>query len=274
MRIGKMLAILCLPVLCAHGVADAASCVSPNAPVAAPVSAKSGTTSATIIELYTSEGCDSCPPADKWFSTVNYARDGVVPLAFHVDYWDYIGWKDRFAKPDFTQRQRDAVVRQGSRVSYTPQLMLDGRDLRVWSHQAQFQSRLREVSIRMPRATLALEAAATDKSVEAALSATIAFPQDRTDAAFFLAVTESNLISRVTAGENKGVLLKHDHVVRDLIGPIPIEAGDRAAGKFSVKRTLALAPDWKRSDLSIVAFVQNGKNGEVLQALSTPICRS
>ena len=106
------------------------------------------------------------------------------------------------------------------------------------------------------------------------MAATISLPQDRPDAAFFLAVTESNLASRVTAGENKGVLLKHDHVVRELIGPIPIDANDRAAGKFSVKRTLALGPDWKRGDLSLVAFVQNGRNGEVLQAVSTPICRS
>ena len=274
MRIGKMLATLFLQMLCSHGVADAASCASPSTPFNAPVTAKSGATSASIVELYTSEGCDSCPPADKWFSTKSYARDGVVPLAFHVDYWDYIGWKDRFAKADFTQRQRDAVVRQGSRVSYTPQLMLDGRDLRVWSHQAEFQSRLREVTNRTPRATLALDAASTEKSIEAALTATIALPQDRADAAFFFALTESNLVSRVTAGENKGVLLKHDHVVRELIGPIPIDAGDRAAGKFSVKRTLALGADWKRGDLSIVAFVQNTRNGEVLQALSAPLCRS
>ena len=270
MRIGTMAATLFLSMLCMHDVAEAASCASPSA----RVTAKSGATSASIVELYTSEGCDSCPPADKWFSTLSVARDGVVPLAFHVDYWDYIGWKDRFAQPAFTQRQRDAVIRQGSRVSYTPQLMLDGRDLRTWSQQTQFQSRLREVTTRTPRATLALEAANTEKSVEAALSATISLPQDRPDAAFFLAVTESNLASRVTAGENKGVLLKHDHVVRELIGPIPIDANDRAAGKFSVKRTLALGPDWRRGDLSLVAFVQNGRNGEVLQAVSTPICRS
>ena len=274
MRIKKMWATFLLPMLCSPSVVNAASCASPSAAVTAPVTAKSGTTSATIVELYTSEGCNSCPPADKWFSTMSYARDGVVPLAFHVDYWDYIGWKDRFAKPDFTIRQRDAVVRQGSRVSYTPQLMLDGRDLRVWSHQSQFQSKLREVSIRTPRATLALDAVTAEKKVDAALTATIPLPQDRADAALFLALTESNLISRVTAGENKGVLLKHDHVVREMIGPIPIDASDRAAGKFSVKRTLALGPDWKRGDLSIVAFVQNGKNGEVLQALSMPICRS
>src|SRR5258708_2194386 len=92
--------------------------------------ASSGAGSTTIVELYTSEGCDSCPPADKWFSTLSFKRDGVVPLAFHVDYWDYIGWKDRFGRAAFAERQRETVTRQGSRTVYTPQLMLDGRDAR------------------------------------------------------------------------------------------------------------------------------------------------
>ena len=265
MRSIALVAVI-LPMMFASQFAQAAPC-------GPAISAKSGTTSATLLELYTSEGCDSCPPADKWFSTLNFARDGVVPLAFHVDYWDYIGWKDRFAKSLFTLRQREAVARQGSRVSYTPQLMLDGRDLRVWSHQAQFQSRVREVSIRPPRASLAIDAVASEKQIEASLSASVALASDRADAALYLAVTESNLSSRVTAGENRGVNLKHDHVVRELIGPITVDAQERAAGKFNARRTIALGVDWKRGDLSLVAFVQNARNGEVLQALSAPLCR-
>ena len=130
MRFKTLLTAMIIPAMFVNAPALAATC-------GPAIAAKSGTVTGTIVELYTSEGCDSCPPADKWFSTLNAARDGVVPLAFHVDYWDYIGWKDRFAKSLFTQRQRDAVTRQGSRVSYTPQLMLDGRDLRTWSQQTQ-----------------------------------------------------------------------------------------------------------------------------------------
>ena len=255
-----------LPLMFASYVTQAATCGS-------TVSARSGTTSSTILELYTSEGCDSCPPADKWFSTLNAACDGVVPLAFHVDYWDYIGWKDRFAKSLFTQRQRDAVTRQGSRVSYTPQLMLDGRDLRVWSHQAQFQARVKEVANRPPRADLVLDAVAGDTTIDTSLVANVALVADRADAALYFAITENNLSSRVTAGENRGVNLKHDHVVRELIGPIAVDAQDRAAGKFSVRRSIKLGADWKRGDLSLVAFLQNSRNGEVLQAMSAPLCR-
>ena len=109
--------------------------------------------------------------------------------------------------------------------------------------------------------------------MEASLTATVALPADRADAALFIAVTESNLTSRVTAGENKGALLKHDHVVRELIGPLAVDSKDRAEGNFPVRRIVALAPDWKRGDLSLVAFVQNSRTGEVLQALSIPLCR-
>lgn len=258
---------LFLPLMCTPAAAGAGACESGVA------AANSGAASATIVELYTSEGCNSCPPADKWFSTLDFSRDGVVPLAFHVDYWDYIGWKDRFAQPANAQRQRDAVTRQGSRTTYTPQVMLDGRDLRVWSHQVQFQSRLREVSSRTPRANLGLDARSSNNVVEVALLATVALPRDRADAGVFIAITENNLTSRVAAGENKGVLLKHDYVVRELMGPLAVDSKDRAEGKFPVRRIVTLAPDWKRGDLSLVAFVQNSRTGEVLQAVSTPFCR-
>ena len=266
MRVRELAVTLFLPLSCLHGVADAATC-EPH------IAAKSGATSATIVELYTSEGCDSCPPADKWFSTLNYPRDGVVPLAFHVDYWDYIGWKDRLARPAFAQRQRDAVVRQGSRTSYTPQVMLDGSELRAWPHQSRFQSRVHELSSRAPRATLALEARVADNSVDMVLSANVALPSDRAEATLFIAVTENNLSSHVTAGENKGTLLKHDHVVRELIGPLAVESRERDPGHFPVRRIVALAREWKRADLALVAFVQNSRTGEILQALSTPLCR-
>ncbi len=266
MRFKTLLTAMIIPAMFANAPALAATC-------GPAITAKSGTVTGTIVELYTSEGCDSCPPADKWFSTLNAARDGVVPLAFHVDYWDYIGWKDRFAKSLFTQRQRDAVTRQGSRVSYTPQLMLDGRDLRVWSHQAQFQARVKEVANRPPRAVLVLDVLAGDTTIDASLVANVVLVADRADAALYFAITENNLSSRVTGGENRGVNLKHDHVVRELIGPIAVDAQDRAAGKFSVRRMIALGADWKRGDLSLVAFLQNARNGEVLQALSAPLCR-
>ena len=127
------------------GNVSAASCSGPQR-------VSSGPATVSVAELYTSEGCDSCPPADKWFSSLNVKKDGVVPLAFHVDYWDYIGWKDRFANAAFGERQRESVRRQGGRTSYTPQVMVNGQDQRIWSDQSRFSSSLQALTARTPRA--------------------------------------------------------------------------------------------------------------------------
>jgi hypothetical protein len=109
--------------------------------------AQSGATQAPVIELYTSEGCSSCPPADKWLSSlktpgagpgsdkggaVTGAVNGAVVQAFHVGYWDYIGWVDRFASPAHTTRQRQIAALGGQSTIYTPQAVLNGRDWRNW----------------------------------------------------------------------------------------------------------------------------------------------
>src|SRR5438270_8352522 len=91
----------------------------------ADCTARSPDHSVALLELYTSEGCDSCPPADRWLSRFDQTSvaDRVVPLALHVDYWDRLGWKDRFASPAYTERQREQTRRQGSSFVYTPQVM-------------------------------------------------------------------------------------------------------------------------------------------------------
>jgi hypothetical protein len=251
----------CLGALLASSATFAMSCD-------AVAKASSGPSTTTIAELYTSEGCDSCPPADKWFSSLSPENGAVVPLAFHVGYWDYIGWRDRFAKPAFADRQRSAVSRRGSRTVYTPQVMLDGKDVRSWSLNEGFQSVVREVAGRPARASLNLEAAAGTDLLSLGLKVNVPDAALRHESALFLAVTENHLMSRVTAGENKGTTLRHDHVVRELIGPIAL----RVDGPLDIRRIVPMADDWKRRDLAVVAFVQDQRNGEVLQALSTPLC--
>ena len=93
--------------------------------------AESGAQVPVVVELYTSEGCDSCPPADRWLSTLK-DKPGVLAAAFHVDYWDRLGWKDRFASPRFTERQAQLQAAAGARSSYTPQVRVNGADWRRW----------------------------------------------------------------------------------------------------------------------------------------------
>ena len=97
-----------------------------------------------LLELYTSEGCSSCPPADKFVSNLqrstSLTTDQVVPISLHVDYWDYIGWKDNFANPEFAKRQRDMAALGHARGVYTPQLAINGQDTRSWLSDARFKS--------------------------------------------------------------------------------------------------------------------------------------
>jgi hypothetical protein len=89
---------------------------------------QSGATVPRLVELYTSEGCSSCPPADRWLSGLK-RQPGVIAVAFHVDYWNGLGWPDRFSSPAFTERQKQGVGSNGSRYAYTPQIVVNGRRL-------------------------------------------------------------------------------------------------------------------------------------------------
>jgi len=218
-----------------------------------------------LLELYTSEGCSSCPPADHAVSTLQKAAsaDLVVPLALHVDYWDYIGWTDRFAKPDFTQRQRWLADSTGSRAVYTPEMFISGRELRDWSDA--LGSSIGNINRKPAQASIGIKlgAAAGGKlPVEVDTNATAGTK-------LYIALYENGLSSNVKAGENNGVVLRHDYVVRDWIGPITL---DTDGGSVS-SRTLSVPSSSSSSQLGVAAFVQN-KAGVVLQALALPLCGS
>ena len=234
---------------------------------AATCKAASGPTLIPVVELYTSEGCNSCPPADKWFATLD-AKSAVVPLAFHVDYWDYIGWRDRFAKAAYSQRQRDEVQRHGGRIVYTPQILFDGGDWQPWVRSWQLGESVAKTAQRAPGASIVLEAVAARGTLEVDARIALAGAVRPADALVYLALTENNLSSRVTAGENNGVTLQHDHVVREWIGPLPV-APD---GKVEFRKSLALDGAWKARDLALVAYAQDRRTGATLQALSLPVC--
>ena len=240
---------------------------------AAQCSAKSGARTAVLVELYTSEGCDSCPPADRWLSSLGakgYTPDRVVPLALHVDYWDYIGWKDPYAKHAFATRQRRQAELKRARIIYTPQVLLQGQDFRGWGSDA-FDERVAKLNAQPPRASLALTLDAMGRtSVDVAFSAALLDPAERRSAAMYLAAYENKLQSQVLAGENRGKTLPHDYVVREWIGPIGFEQG----AKLAEKRTLPLLPNADPKHSGVAAFVQDRASGEVLQALMLPACAS
>jgi hypothetical protein len=185
---GRVLGAIALSVMCAEA--------------AGMCSARSAATVAPVVELYTSEGCSSCPPADRWLGALK-TRPEVVALAFHVDYWDRLGWKDRFASAAFTQRQMQQQAVNGARFSYTPQVVIDGHDRKDW-----------------PRATIAGSRAPASVRIELVrdgdrVAAQVTNAGDRVQRlAAYWAVTESGHRTAVKAGENEGATLPHDFVVR------------------------------------------------------------
>jgi len=234
--------------------------------------ASSGERRVPVIELYTSEGCDSCPPADRWVSELparGFGPDRVVVLGFHVDYWDYLGWSDPFAQQRFSERQRAINARNGTRVVYTPQLLFNGKDYRRGLGRDDVAERISAANQRAAGATIALRLtppATVSLGVEVGVALKSAVSPAQ--AQIFLALYENKLSNQVRAGENRGKHLKHDFVVRDLAGPFAAAAGRRV----EFRHTFEVAASWKASELSVAAVVQDPASGEVLQALALPVC--
>ena len=221
---------------------------------------------AAVIELYTSEGCSSCPPADRWLSS--HAQEGVVPLGFHVDYWDYIGWKDEYAKAAYSRRQQDVAAWGTSRVVYTPEVVLNGREAREWYGSGTSRD-LVQIKAKPARADLRIALDTGGAVLGARIEASVPNPTDRAGAALYLALTQSNIVTPVKAGENSGVTLKHDHVVREWLGPFTFDAD----GKAVFTRALSIPKGAKLADLGVSAVVQKPGTGDVLQALALPACK-
>jgi hypothetical protein len=249
------------------GVAIAGSLVAGPAHGAA-CSAKSGPRAVPLVELYTSEGCSSCPPADRWLSTTftgDAAGTKAIPLAFHVDYWDRLGWKDRFGAAAFTERQYDAMRANRARFVYTPQVLVQGRDFPEWRGRGGVAT-LAAAGAGPSRAEITLEAEPQRGSIAVRVSARVPAGADRKGAVLYVALADSGLASDVKAGENAGERLAHDHVVRWFrAGPLPDTNGD-------IRWEVALPlPAEAGSASTVVAFVQNAVAGDVLQALALPL---
>lgn len=215
-----------------------------------------------LLELFTSEGCSSCPPADALLMKLNDSQplNGVLVIALeeHVDYWDRQGWRDPFSSEAFTARQRHYAESLHVESPYTPEMVIDGKtefvgnDARTARSELVKASRRAKVPIRLVWREKSSGEASLAVQVDAAPSA----------GEVLLAITESNLATDVAGGENAGRNLKHSAVVRTLT---PI--GELKAGQpFSTDTVVKLASDWKPENLSAVVFAQEHSTGKVFAA--------
>ncbi|MBC8118444.1 MAG: DUF1223 domain-containing protein [Burkholderiaceae bacterium] len=228
---------------------------------AAACQATSPKNTVALVELYTSQGCSSCPPADRWMSQLPTRIDAsrAVPLALHVGYWDYIGWKDPFARREFNDRQSHLAALNGSNTRYTPGVFVQGREAN-WSQATAFDAQVRAINQRAAAATITLDKVETQAGkVDLRAHAELALPATAKNARLFVALVQNGISTKVTAGENRGETLANDRVTRAWSGPF-------AMGTRNISLNV---PATSVRDLALVAFVEDDTG--VLQALQLPL---
>jgi hypothetical protein len=238
-----------------------------------PAPAAPGETTPVVVELFTSEGCSSCPPADsllaRMAASASVEGADIVALGEHVDYWDELGLKDRFSSASLTDRQRVYSRAFNTDSIYTPQLVVDGRAELVGSDGDAARRAIRR-ALEVPHGRVRLELEPSGGDVALAIS-TSSLPRpgrgDRDD--IVVAITEDRLTTDVRRGENHGRTLAHAAVVRSLATVGEAAASDGAAS-LSVRR-LPIAADWNRDNLKVVAFVQESRSRHIVAAVSRPV---
>ena len=207
-----------------------------------------------IIELYTSEGCSSCPPAERWLETLRAADPDVAALAFHVDYWDSLGWRDRYSDARYMARQQQLAAGRSSSIVYTPEVVIDAREIRDWSR---FGGPLRETV----DAPLALEFEIEPSDPPRARL--IARAGRSVDAyRWHLVVTQNGLTSAIGAGENAGTTMRHPDVVRSFSEAMRIGDGE----------VVVPLPDGGSDSVEtdVVALVVDAERERAVQAIKLP----
>jgi len=231
-----------------------------------------------VVELFTSEGCSSCPPADevlvKLSRMQNVSNARVIVLGEHVDYWNNLGWVDPFSSPQFRARQNDYAQTFKVDSVYTPQMVVNGSAEFVGDDMGRAMSEIGRAAAQ-PSATVSVKAGrnATDQElVDLAVeirdlpAINIRGKRGLAPVDVFLAVTEDNLTTDVKRGENSGHTLRHAAVVRSfgVIGNMD----PREKNELSLHPTLKIPSNWKRKDLHAVVFVQDRSTRHILGAES------
>ncbi|MEO8218617.1 MAG: DUF1223 domain-containing protein [Acidobacteriota bacterium] len=209
-----------------------------------------------VVELFTSQGCSSCPPADRLLTEIGsnqHWQGKVIPLAFHVDYWNRLGWSDPFSSPAWSQRQQNYASAFRSSQVYTPQAVVNGKVQMVGSNRAAVTSAIEDGarSAQAYRVSIALDP--SGGSVQATVTAKAGTNVPAADLQLLLAVAENGISTPVKRGENAGRDLRNDHIVRRLVNIGTIHHGDGTVRSVSVK----LDPGWNRRNLEFVALLQD-----------------
>jgi hypothetical protein len=227
-----------------------------------PIVVSSGERQTAVVELYTSEGCSSCPPADYWLSklvTTPRSDLDVLALSFHVDYWDYLGWKDRFSSAEYTRRQRTLGANNLQRTIYTPEFFVNGIETRGAS---KVLDKIQESN----RQTAPLDLRLTVSRDDADLVLALHSPPERGTIGQIhhrYLVYENDLSTDVKRGENSGRVLHHQGVVRYMSPPQNLQIDNH--------HRIAIDPAWQVENIGVAAVVTSPGDRHYLQAVHTPV---
>ncbi|MBX7151783.1 DUF1223 domain-containing protein [bacterium] len=231
-----------------------------NEPVVSVVSATNGS-QPIVIELFTSEGCSSCPPADELLSDLGMKNDlNIIPLAYHVDYWDYIGWKDPFAQKTFTERQNEYANALSLNTLYTPQTVIQGRLECVGSNRERIKEAITNARNHPALAGIVLAVNETRSAITVEAVSDVELPRSNV----WLALYENDLTTSVKHGENGGRQLHHDYVVRKLIHISEI-SGKK---KWNSAIDIPIDKNWNLKNIGAAAFIQDAFDKTIYAATS------
>jgi len=222
-----------------------------------------------VVELFTSEGCSSCPPAEALLNQIHRRAEKsgqpIYTLAFHVDYWDRLGWKDPFSDAAYSQRQSDYAAGIGENRIYTPQMIVNGQGGFVGSEAGIAMKQIKRALASTPEATVTIKIEpmrdAAGRLVSLQLDAAV--EGAKAGALLHLAVVEDGLVTDVLRGENRGRTLRHDGVVRGF-STVPVK---RLGEPISIDWPQGVEP----SQASVVAYVQAGRSGRIQGATRVAI---
>ena len=211
-----------------------------------------------VLELFTSEGCSSCPPADELLSRIGALTPGVIPLAYHVDYWDSLGWSDPFSSSQWTMRQVEYVRAMQLSGSYTPQIVINGRWQCVGSDPNLLTRAIATARATPPPGVVTVRAmppAAGSHKLNVSVSAHIVRTAGDKSLIVVVAIYENGLMAKIDGGENSGHRIRYDYTVRKIIPAFELRpaAGSALENELSVD----LDPSWKLDHLGVAAFIQD-----------------
>jgi hypothetical protein len=227
-----------------------------------PIVVNSSDRQTAVVELYTSEGCSSCPRADRWLEklvTTPQQDLDLLALAFHVDYWDYLGWKDRFSNADYTKRQRVLGANNRQRTIYTPEFFVNGKEARG---SGNILRQIQKTNQQPALITLQLTVSRDQSELVVAVQTPSELDNGEPIHHRYL-VYENHLSTDVKRGENSGEILRHEQVVRYMSPAQSLQTENQ--------HRIAIDPAWQIENLGIAVLVTSVGAHRYLQAVHTPV---